>query len=233
MDITDLEMLGLEELVGEEELVGDELDDLLSLVSGEEEDLMDLIMGDDYGDEVGAARRRFRRLLRRSRGRGGRGRTRAGGSLGAKLIARKLAKSNARQMALSGGVASVPVSPKKGRVLLLGGQETQGAVAGLLQISTTAQELARVDRLFITGRDDTGAVLPPASYNIANIQVGTVSQFAALPPLPGVMFQADATGQGYALGLDTIQPGTDFTVSIADAPALSTFTFGCYATALR
>ena len=85
---------------------------------------------------------------------------------------------------------------------MIGGRETQGATAGQLLMPTTVQELARVDRLFITGVDSVGAVLDPASYSVADIKVGTKSQFAALPPLPGVMFQADATGQGTRLGLE-------------------------------
>ena len=121
----------------------------------------------------------------------------------------------------------------RGRVLFLAGEAVQGGTAGQLLISTTAQELCRVDRLFITGVDDAGVPLAPASYRIADIKVGTKSQFSALPPLPGIMFQADATGMGAMLQLDTVQPGTDFTVSIADAPAGSRFNWGALATALR
>ena len=101
---------------------------------------------------------------------------------------------------------------------MMGGTATQGGVAGQLIVTTTAQEIARIDRLFISGIDGAGAVIQPSAYLIADIKVGTKSQFAALPPLPGVMFTQDATGQGYSLGLDTVQPGTDFSVIVANAP---------------
>lgn len=123
--------------------------------------------------------------------------------------------------------------PSRIRTIPLGGNATQGGVAGQLIISTTVQEPCRVDRLFIAGIDSEGGVLNPASYSISDIKVGTKSQFAALQPLPGIMFQADTTGQGTKLGLDTVQTGTDFSVIIADAPAGSRFQFGAYARALR
>ncbi len=207
--------------IGEMELVGDELDDLLDMVSGEDDDLADLLDDDDDDDDDVGARR-------------GRGRRRRGGrrSRARRAIVKAVKRDRART-ALRGGTRAVPATRSKGRVLMLGGAATQGTTAGQLLIPTTVQDMARVDRLFISGVDGTGTVLPPASYSIADIKVGTGSQFAGLPPLPGIMFTADATSQGKGLQLDTTQPGTDFTVIIANAPVASTFNWGAYATSLR
>lgn len=220
--------------VGELELIGDEddeddaddLEDLLDLIEGVDDDDDDY---DDEDDEIGARGRR-RRRIRRSR------RRRAIDRMRRKRQSRRSRRSRRAMPARVVPTREPPVVRRqedRDRTLMIGGRESQGAVAGQLLIPTTVQELARVDRLFVTGIDAAGNVLDPASYSIADIKVGTKSQFAALPPLPGVMFQADATGQGTRLGLDTIQTGTDFTVIIADAPAGSTFTWGAYAKALR
>jgi hypothetical protein len=130
-------------------------------------------------------------------------------------------------------IAATPQHPSKGRVLMFGGAATQGATAGLLTISATAQEMCRVDRIFISAVDSLGAAIPLTLLTVADIRVGTRSQLAAIGALPGVMFSADATAQGQGLSLDTVQPGTSFSVQITSAPALSTVTWGSYATALR
>lgn len=145
---------------------------------------------------------------------------------------RAVRKAAARNRATRQGKRAVPATRAKGRVLMLGGENT-AVTAGQLLIATTVQETARIDRLFVAGIDKTGAVLPPASYSIGDIKVGTSSQLAGLPPLPGIMFTQDATSQGQGLQLDTTQPGTDFTVVIANAPAGSTFNWGAYASAIR
>jgi hypothetical protein len=221
-DELDDDELDLDDLIGAEE--GDELSDILNLIEGvddEDDDDDDDIEGEDEDDEVGArrsARARIARLRRRMR----RKRKKRPTQIVKPTIVRPAIVRERRAAAR-----------RVGRVLLLGGRATQGPTAGQLLIPTTVQELARVDRLFVSGRDETGTPLDPSSYSIADIKVGTKSQFAALPPLPGIMFQADATGQGVHLGLDAIQTGTDFTVIIADAPPNSMFTWGAYATALR
>lgn len=238
-----MEALGL---IGDEELIGEELEDLLDYVEGvelvgddddylgdEDDDYLgeDDVLGDEELDEIGARRRRVLRRHRKKRAAANQRRALAKVARNAKAV--KVAAS--RVAALRAGKRAVATSQnQRGRVLLLGGEAIQTSpTGGQLLITTTAQELARVDRLFIAASDATGAVLSPSSYRVADIKVGTKSQFAALPALPGTMFQADATGHGVALGLDTVQPGTDFSVVIADAPTGSRFNFGAFATALR
>lgn len=242
MDDEYLDALGLG--IGDEELIGEELEDLLDFVEGVElvgddddylgdEDDDDYlgeedILGDDDVDEVGARRRR--RIQRRRK----RKQTAVANRRAMVKVAKAARAKAANRAAVRAGKRTVTTQSQRGRVLLLGGEAIQTSpTGGQLLVTTTAQELARVDRLFIAAADATGAVLSPASYRIADIKVGTKSQFAALPALPGTMFQADATGHGVALGLDTVQPGTDFSVVIADAPAGSRFNFGAFATALR
>lgn len=212
-------------LVGEMDLVGqyddepgpwdvggDEVDELLALVQG----------GDLIGAQelIGARPSRQRKQQHATR----------------RQLAALLQRARAeRGMQASTGkpVVARPSEPTKGRVLLFGGEATQGAQAGQLLIPSTAQEMCRVDRLYISALTDQGAVISNAAFAVADIKVGTRSQLSAIGNVPGIMFQADANGQGFALSLDTVQPGTTFTVIIASAPALSRFTWGAYATALR
>lgn len=205
----------------EDDEIGDDLDDLIEMVSGLLED------DEDDDDEIGARRRRRRR---RSRTRGRRRRTRGRRASKASRAIRAIAKNRA---ALTRGKTVKTVPRYKGRVLMLGGAETQGPNAGQLVIATTVQQLCRIDRLFVQGIDAQGLSISPGSFTIGDIKVGTSSQLAALPPLPGIMFTQDATAQGTGLKLDTVQTGTDFSVIISTAPAGSTFTWGAYATALR
>lgn len=213
-----------EDLVGELEIIGDQLTDEDDDFEGDDIETLLALLDDDEGDdEVGALRRAVRRNPKRKRSK------------------RKVAKLALLARAIRGMPSvSRPAQPRvvrqprrRGRTLPLGGQATQGAVAGQLLISTTVQEQCRVDRLFVVGQDSAGVPLNPASYSIADIKVGTKSQFAGLAPLPGIMFTADATGHGRSLGLDTVQTGTDFTVVIANAPAASSFTWGAFARAVR
>lgn len=221
-DVGELELIGDDEDDDDDDDDADDLEDLLDLIEGDDDD-------DDDDDEVGARGRRRgtrrgrrRRVLRRARR-----------SASARRSAPVVIPARTVRARAAPRPRVVRRSEHKVRTLMLGGSATQGPVAGQLLIPTTVQELARVDRLFIVGMDAVGAVLDPGSYLIADIKVGTKSQLAALPPLPGVMFQSDATGQGARLGLDTIQTGTDFTVIIANAPAGSVFTWGAYAKADR
>lgn len=222
-----------EDEIGELELIGEEISDLLD---DDDDDGLDAILevidalgdDDDDDDEIGArlGGRRANPTLRRK--------TRA-----KKLLKQRLRRRRAAPPARIREREPAPAPPVvyrrevRARTLMLGGQATQNAIAGHLQIATTVQELARVDRLFITGIDENGLPIHPSVYSIADIKVGTKSQLAATDPLPGVMFTSDATGQGVTLGLDTIQTGTSFTVVIADAPANSTFRWGAFAEALR
>lgn len=223
MDDDDLiaSLVGEMDLVGQYDdepgpwdVAGDDVDELLAMVQG--------------GDLIGAAE-----LI------GATPRPRRAATNNA-LTRRKLAAMLQRARAERGQQASTgkpviarPSEPTKGRVLLFGGEATQGAVAGQLLIPSTAQEMCRVDRLYISAVTDAGAVISNAAFSVADIKVGTRSQLSAIGNVPGVMFQADANGQGFALSLDTVQPGTTFTVIIASAPALSKFNWGAYATALR
>lgn len=207
---------GAMDLVGQD----DDLDELLGLVGFD--DYQDWIEGDDddddddYDDEIGARRRRRRRRRRR-------------GLTPAQKRARYIAAKRRR------GLVAAKAKNTAGRQIFFGGTATQGGTAGLLQITTKVQELCRVTRLYVVG--DDGATPPvrldSATWSVLDIKVGTKSQFTALVAVPGILFDSDNTSQFVGYEMDTVQPGTDFTVSIADAPAASRFKFAAVAKALR
>lgn len=151
------------------------------------------------------------------------------------LIGAKGSKKRARLKALArkarGGVNKRRGINRKGRLLLFGGQETAVAV-GALRISTTVQEICRVDRLFISAIN-AGTPLSNAAFNVSDITVGVKSQLTALSPLPGILFTPDNTAMFQGLGFDTVQPGTEFSVLIQTVAIGDIFTFGAVATALR
>lgn len=199
------------DLIGyDEDWVGDEDDELI----GEDEDDEDDLDEDDLddflgimGSEIGARRRR--RPRRKSRGR------------------------RAMRKAARRGVRSIPTRNIRGRLLVFGGVAT-AAGAGALDIVTTVQDRCRVDRLFLTGVDDQGAVVVNALFNVNDIKCGTKSQLTANSAIPAVAFQADNTAMMQGLGLDTLQPGTDFVVRIdSGIGAGYVFRFAAFATALR
>lgn len=146
-----------------------------------------------------------------------------------KRAVRKAATKAARRM--RGGVNQVRSVARKGRLLLFGGQAT-AAAAGSLLIATTVQEICRVDRLFIAAVN-AGTPLNNAVFNVQDIKVGVKSQLTALNPLPGTIFTPDNTAMFQGLGFDTVQPGTEFSVLVANASIGDIFTFGAVATALR
>lgn len=211
--------------VGAMDLVGDDdLDELLDLVGNDDEsygaeELDEWIEGDDDDDdedddEVGRRRRRRRR---------GRSPTRSRRAALAKLIARKRRR----------GLVAAQSRTSAGRQIFFGGEGTQGAVAGVLTMSTKVQELCRVTRLYISADDGAGNILPSASYKILDVKVGVKSQFTALVGIPGVLFDSQNTAQFTGFEMDTTQPGTDFSVLIQNAPALSNFSYAAVAKALR
>ncbi|MCA9716930.1 MAG: hypothetical protein KC468_19815 [Myxococcales bacterium] len=149
----------------------------------------------------------------------------------AALRRRAMKRILARRRAVAQGKGRVGVKRRMGRVLMIGGTVT-AAAAGSFDATTTVQELCRVDRIFTSATDAGGSPIDPNTYQITDIKVGTRSQLAALPALPATLFQADATAQGAGLKLDTVQPGTDFTLRF-NVPSAGTYRFGCYASALR
>ena len=122
-----------------------------------------------------------------------------------------------------------------GRMIQFGGAATQGGTAGVLNVTTKVQELCRPVQLYVVGDDGATppVVLNPATWSVLDIKVGVKSQFTALQPVPGVLYQADNTSQFNGFIMDTVQPGTDFTVQIADAPASSRFKFAAVAKTMR
>lgn len=212
--------------IGAMELVGDDdLDDLLDMVGGNDDDfgaeeLDEWIEGDDDedddDDEIGARRRR----------RSGRGRSSSRGRARAAL-AKLIAKKRRR------GLVAAQSRTSAGRQIFFGGEATQGAVAGVLTLSTKVQELCRVTRLYISADDGAGNVLASATYKILDVKVGVKSQFTALVGIPGILFDSGNTSQFTGFEMDTTQPGTDFSVLIANAPALSNFSYAAVAKALR
>ncbi len=195
---------GGDELIGDDD--DDDLDDFLG-VMGDDDD-------DDDDDEIGArrgrrGRRRYRRMRRKAKRR--------------KMI-RRLAR---------GGVYKAGQIAAQGRKLFLGAQATQGVAAGALTLSTTVQELCRVDQLYVAADDGAGTVLNPATYDISDIKVGTQSQFTSNDPVSGIMFTQNNSAQFQGFAMTTIQPGTQFAVLIQSAPAASIFKLAATATALR
>jgi hypothetical protein len=181
---------------------------------GYDDELVGYDIGDDdddlddflglAGDEIGAAPRSKKAVIRR-------------------MLAKK-------QRA---GVYRAPHRPQRGRLLVFGGQAVATGT-GAIDITTTIQEKCRVDRLFLAATDAAGAVVANGLFTVTDIKVGTKSQLTANAPIPAIAFQADNTAQNAGMGLDTIQPGTDFVVRITDGIASGyTFSFAAYATALR
>lgn len=221
------------QLIGEDDDFDDDYDDLVG------EDEIDWV-GDDYEPtsavEVGRRRgrgglRRVRRFLNLRKKVAQRARRKAKARLKNRLRRKAVKKILSRRRLVGRGKRQVAVKRRQGRVLIIGGQVVATA-AGSFDASTTVQELCRIDRIFTSALDGGGAVVNPNQYFITDIKVGTRSQFAALPPIPAVIFQADATAHTSGLMLDTVQPGTDFTVRF-QVPAAGTFRFGCFASSLR
>ncbi len=218
-DVQGVDLIGLDD--DEDD---DDIESLLNMVSGDDDDdddIDDLIEGYDDDDLFGIGARRGRpRGRSRSRGRGRPSRNQ---------IRRAIAAKRRRGMIATRRRASA------GRQIFFGGNGTQGGTAGVLTVSTKCQELCKVTRLFVVG--DDGATPPvaldPITWSILDIKVGVKSQFTALEAIPGVMFQADNTAQTVGFSMDTIQPGTDFSIQVLDAPAASRFKFGAAAKALR
>lgn len=220
--------------------IGDELDELLAVMGEDDDDDIgdddDDDIGDDddfVGDFVGAdelvgRRRRRRRRRRRLRGRGRRrGRRRRGGRR-RKIASRikRLAKKRSR------GMKSVPKMMAAGRQIWLGA-EKEATSSGQLLLTSTVQELCRVVRLVLAVRDAQSQAVDLGTVSIGDIKVGTRSQFTALQPVPAIMLATDSqtNNQGYLT--DTIQPGTDFAVIIANGVSGQTYTFGAVARTLR
>lgn len=217
----------MEELIGEDfdefgyELgldtwLGDDLDELGAdeLIGDELDDLLG-IAGDD---EIGARRRRRRARTRSPR---------------ARVALAKIARAQAKKKALARGVAEVKRTASAGRLLIFGGVATASGATSL-DITTTVQEVCRVDRLMISGVTAALAVIPPETYAISDIKVGTRSQLTANAAIPGIAFTSNNTAMMQGLGLDTLQPGTDFVVRLESGlVADNVFRFVAYATALR
>lgn len=224
------ELIGYEDLLDDvqgTELIGaldeddDDIESLLNMISGDDDDDDDdddLIEGFDEFDELGIGARRGR-----SRGRS-RGRRPSRNQ-----IRRAIAVKRRR------GLIATRRRATAGRQIFFGGNGTQGGTAGVLTVSTKCQELCKVTRLFVVGDDGASppVALDPITWSILDIKVGVKSQFTALEAIPGVMFQADNTAQTVGFSMDTIQPGTDFSIQVLDAPAASRFKFGAAAKALR
>lgn len=216
----------MDELIGEDwdddiglddddEDVGDELDELLAIMGDDDDDV-----GDDFvGDFVGADELVGRRRRGRGRSRGGRR---------SKLVRRikRIAKKRSR------GMTRVPKMMASGRQLWLGAEKAATS-DGQLLLSSTVQELCRVVRLVLAVRDGSNMAVDLATVSVGDIKVGTKSQFTALQPVPAVMFSPDsqANNQGYLT--DTVQPGTDFAVIIANGKTGNTYTFGAVTRTLR
>lgn len=111
------------------------------------------------------------------------------------------------------------------------GQTWVGGVAtatanGQVIVRATAQAECTVIRLVLTVVDAVGAAVDLGTVMIADIKVGTMSQFTALQPMPASILASDgqANNAGYATGC--VRPGTDFAVIIANGIAGHTYNFG-------
>jgi len=111
------------------------------------------------------------------------------------------------------------------------GQGWLGAIAtattsGQLLIRSTAQEHGSVIRLVIQVTDAGGQPVDLSTVMIADIKVGTSSQFVSLDPMPASILSpsSQANNAGYCTGI--IQPGTSFSVVIANAVFGNTYNVG-------
>ena len=97
------------------------------------------------------------------------------------------------------------------------GSEKTATAPGQLILSATAQQRCTVIRLIISVRDASGNAVDLQTVSIADIKVGTTSQFVGLQPMPASVLSApsQANNAGYATGI--VEPGTDFTVIVSNA----------------
>lgn len=204
-----------------DELIGDFYDDDIGYDDDDDDDdIGDDFVGDFVGDELVGARRRRRRRRGRVRSRGGSKRRR---------IARKLKRIKRKR---TRGLQRVRKGTSVGRQIWLGA-EKKATSDGQLLLTSTVQELCRVVRLVLAVRDDQGDEVSLGTVSIGDIKVGTRSQFTALQPVPAVMLSTDSQTNNQGYMTDTIQPGTDFAVIIANGKNTQTYTYGAVARTLR
>ena len=107
----------------------------------------------------------------------------------------------------------------------LGSQKTATA-PGQLILGSTAQERCSVVRLIISVTDAAGQPVDLGTVSVADIKVGTTSQFVGLQPMPASVCapSSQANNAGYGTGI--VEPGTDFSVIIANAVPGFTYNAG-------
>lgn len=118
------------------------------------------------------------------------------------------------------------VARTKARYIPFGGKATT-STGGVLVVEARMQETAKPTRLIIVAFDistpATPVKLDSATYSIQSIECGSKSQLPTRGNLNGSMFDAANNMQYAGFEFDTVQGGTDFAVTIADAPADSSF----------
>lgn len=106
------------------------------------------------------------------------------------------------------------------------GSEVTAITAGRLLLSATSQSEATVTRVVFSARDAGGVAVDLATVQIADVKMGTQSQFVGLQSIPATIFAApsQANNAGYVMGC--IQPGTDFSLVVQNAKIGFTYSFG-------
>lgn len=131
------------------------------------------------------------------------------------------------------GKQIVQVNPQQARMLQMGGFFTQGAAAGIGEITIKSQEPVRPQRLVLGGANQDGTALVLAAIIILDIKVGTRSQLTANGGIPANMFAGDATVQMAGFQYDTVQPGCDMVITFRSIPANATVSAGVMVMTLR
>jgi hypothetical protein len=119
-----------------------------------------------------------------------------------------------------------PVARSKPRYIPFGGVATT-TTGGVLVVEARMQETAKPTRLIVIGFDistpATPVVISSSLYSLQSIECGSKSQLPTRGNLNGSLFDASNNMQFAGFEFDTVQGGTDFAVTIADAPADSRF----------
>lgn len=97
---------------------------------------------------------------------------------------------------------------------------------GRLLINATAQERGRVTRVIFSATDAAGLSVDLATILICDIRVGTSSQFSSNSPMPATILSANSQANNAGYCLATVEPGTDFSITVTNAIVGFTYTAG-------
>jgi hypothetical protein len=205
LDIAEgVEYVGDDDDDDDDDIAGDEVDDLEALFGASE-----ILAG--YIEFVGLRRRR-----RRRRGRGGKL-----GGLAKLAAAQRIQRQAAAQRIERQGVNTIQARGDQARRLVAGTGPIVVTGVGQVVAIIRMQQAMRPDRIILSGIQRLAgppaaiALILPSQWAINDIRVGTISQFSSLTGISGEMLARDFFSNGANLSIDTVQPGTDFSISFS------------------